>query len=123
MDWQFLSTGYAPGNENMAFDVALAETLLAGTSVNTLRLYGWAPPAISLGWNQSDEALDRMRARASGVDIVRRPTGGRAILHSDELTYSVVMLSATKNVLDVYDTISRALVCGLRSLGVDAALE
>lgn len=123
MDWQVLNTGYAAGHRNMAFDVALAEELLALGQVNTLRLYGWSPPAISLGWNQSDEALDRERVLAAGIDIVRRPTGGRAILHSDELTYSVVMLSATKNVLEVYDTISKALVCGLRSLGVEAALE
>jgi len=123
MDWQVLNTGYAAGRKNMAFDVALAEGLLAGRQVNTLRLYGWAPPAISLGWNQSDEALDGERVRASGIDIVRRPTGGRAILHSEELTYAVVMLSATKNVLEAYTTISRALVHGLRSLGVDAALE
>ena len=123
MNWQLLNTGYAAGEPNMAFDVALAEALLAGGQTNTLRLYGWDPPAISLGWNQSDETLDRERVRGAGLDIVRRPTGGRAILHWQELTYSVVMLSATKNVLAVYDTISRALVCGLRSLGVDAALE
>ncbi len=121
--WQFLTTGYSTGAKNMAFDVALATRLLEEPGPNTVRLYGWSPPAISLGWNQSQEALDVARAQAAGIDVVRRPTGGRAILHSDEATYSVVMVTSPKSVLEVYNRISQALVVGLRTLGVDAVLE
>lgn len=123
MSWQFLNSGYASGASNMALDVALATNLLEGEGPNTLRVYGWAPPAISLGWNQSRDALAIDRIKRSGIDVVRRPTGGRAILHSQELTYAVIMASEAKNVLEVYNRISQALVLGIRSLGVDAELE
>jgi lipoate-protein ligase A len=123
MEWRFLDSGYASGTENMMLDVDLAQHLLAGRGGNVVRVYGWRPPAISLGWNQSDHDLERDRVRQAGIDMVRRPTGGRAILHSQELTYSVIMLASGKHVLEVYDSISKALVKGLRSLGVDAVLE
>ncbi len=107
----------------MEHDVALAERLLSGSGAPTVRLYGWAPPAISLGWNQSAEEVDEPSAAAAGIDIVRRPTGGRAILHADELTYSVIMRVTGRHVLAVYDEISRALVTGLQRLGADVAIE
>src|SRR5512136_33352 len=117
MNWQFVNSGFASGARNMALDVAIAERVLDGRTANTVRVYGWSPPAISLGWNQSQEAIDHELARKAGIDVVRRPTGGRAILHSEELTYAVVMASPGKNVADVYRDISLALVEGLRSLG------
>lgn len=123
MNWQFLNSGYASGADNMAFDVALATRLLERPGPNTVRVYGWAPPAISLGWNQSEGTLAIDRIKRAGIDIVRRPTGGRAILHSQELTYAVIMVSEAKNVLEVYNRISQALVLGIKSLGVDAQLE
>jgi lipoate-protein ligase A len=69
------------------------------------------------------DEIDVEAATKLGVDVVRRPTGGRAILHSEELTYSVVMPAEGKSVAAVYRSISEALVYGLRSLGIDATLE
>lgn len=123
MHWIFLDTGHHSGKFNMEFDESLVRALAAGTGTSTVRVYGWRPPAISLGWNQRLEEIDEAKAQDEGIDIVRRPTGGRAILHSDELTYSVTMLSEAKNVSVVYNDISRALVQGLKTLGVEASLE
>jgi lipoate-protein ligase A len=121
--WRFEDTGHRPGVFNMAEDEALAQRLLDESGEPTLRLYGWSPPAISLGWNQSPDEIDPARASAAGIDVVRRPTGGRAILHADELTYCVVMRVRSRNVLSVYDEISRALVHGLGLLGADVGIE
>jgi lipoate-protein ligase A len=88
-----------------------------------VRLYRWKPWAISLGYNQQAEDIDRLRAAADGIDVVRRPTGGRAILHAEELTYSVVMEAGRKGVLQVYNEISAALVEGLRLYGVEVTLQ
>lgn len=123
MDWRFLNTGYHNGAYNMELDESLAQSLVQGNGPATVRVYGWTPPAISLGWNQRIDEIDTAKARSHSIDVVRRPTGGRAILHSAELTYSVTMVTAGKNILAVYNDISRALVCGLRLLGVEASLE
>ncbi|MGB2868881.1 MAG: lipoate--protein ligase family protein [Bacteroidota bacterium] len=122
-DWQYERSGLHRGAYNMEHDLLLAQALLEGSGRPTLRVYGWNPPAISLGWNQPMEEIDAERASQSGIDVVRRPTGGRAILHSDEMTYSVVMKSGGKNILSVYDEISRALVCGLSKLGLPVSIE
>lgn len=121
--WRYENTGLRSGVFNMEYDETLARRLLTGEGIPTLRLYGWDPPAISLGWNQRADEVAVERAAAAGIDIVRRPTGGRAILHSDELTYSVVMRVRGKNIMSVYDDISRALVEGLHTLGADVAIE
>lgn len=123
MKWQFLNSGFASGAVNMEYDEALAEHLLDGGEIGTLRVYGWNPPAISLGRNQSIECIDLARAAQDNLEVVMRATGGRAILHSEELTYSVTMLSTSKSVLAEYQMISHALVVGLRSLGADVNLE
>lgn len=107
----------------MAMDLADAEALAAGAGSPSLRLYGWDPWAISLGYNQSEDEIDGERCRAEGIDLVRRPTGGRAILHAEELTYCIVMPAGRRSILDVYNDISLALVRGLGLYGVDAALQ
>jgi lipoate-protein ligase A len=107
----------------MEFDESLVRSLAEGNGNPTVRVYGWKPPAISLGWNQRINEIDTSKAGRNGIDIVRRPTGGRAILHSEELTYCVAMVSPAKRVLAVYNEISRALVQGLKMLGVDVTLE
>ena len=91
MNWRFENTGTSSGVFNMEYDEALARTLMDGSGNPTIRVYGWQPYAISLGWNQSLDEIDVERTKSEGVDVVRRPTGGRAILHANELTYSVVM--------------------------------
>lgn len=108
----------------MAVDAALVDSVRAGAAP-ALRFYRWDPPCLSLGRNQPAAGrYDLDALRAAGVEVVRRPTGGRAVLHHHELTYSVV---APEGVLGgpraSYAAINRALVAGLRRLGVAARLQ
>jgi lipoate-protein ligase A len=120
--WRFIGVEERSGVYNMQRDEQLARALLNGRGVPTLRLYRWQPWAISLGFNQDMRHIDIARARLDGIDVVRRPTGGRAVLHAEELTYSVVMAAEHRTVLEVYNAISRALVRGLRLFGVEVSL-
>lgn len=121
--WRFINSGLQAGVYNMQFDEALARSLQEGGSTPSLRIFRWKPWAISLGYNQGAAEINANRCREEGIDIVRRPTGGRAILHAEELTYSVVMYAGRKGILQVYNEISSALVRGLRLFGVDATLQ
>lgn len=109
------------GAANMAIDEAMAEACAAGESPPTLRFYRWDPPTVSLGRHQAIGEIDRQAVQIRGYDVVRRSTGGRAILHTDELTYSVVAPVAEERVqggvMDAYLRLSNALVAGLASLG------
>lgn len=107
----------------MRFDEALAEALQREVGPPTLRLYRWQPWAVSLGHHQDIADIDASRCSQLGIDIVRRPTGGRAILHAEELTYSVVMVAGRRSILQVYNEVSNALVKGLTLYGVDVALQ
>lgn len=110
------------GMANMAIDQAIAEACAAGESRPTLRFYRWQPPAVSLGRHQFASDIDQDAAASRGYDIVRRTTGGRAILHTDELTYSVAGPQSEPRlaggVMDAYLRLSNALVLGLQRLGV-----
>ena len=123
MLWQFRNTGCRTGEFNMKYDEKLAQMLVLSDQPFVVRVYGWKPPAISLGWHQNIEEIDLAKCAEAGIDVVRRPTGGRAILHSDEVTYSVVMVASQKSVLSVYQQISEALVGGLNAIGADVSLE
>jgi lipoate-protein ligase A len=123
-DWRFLDSGALTGLENMRLDEQYARELADDASaLPVLRLYRWRPWAISLGHHQSEASLDLAACEAVGIDIVRRPTGGRAILHAEELTYCVVMPAGRRSILDVYNDISRALVGGLELFGVRVQLQ
>jgi lipoate-protein ligase A len=74
----------------MALDAALLAAAEAGAAPPTLRVYGFSPPALSLGYGQSEDDVDREACRRLGIDVVRRPTGGRAVLHEHDLTYALV---------------------------------
>jgi lipoate-protein ligase A len=113
--FSFVDTDAHDGAWNMAFDIARAEAVDAGSAPPMLRVYRWAPWCISLGRHQSEEDIDTARAQREGIGIVRRPTGGRAILHAEELTYSVVMPSEGRGIMEVYKLISEALAEGLRA--------
>ncbi|HZD05982.1 MAG TPA: biotin/lipoate A/B protein ligase family protein [Longimicrobiales bacterium] len=104
----------------MALDHALADCLPPGEG--RLRLYGWAPPTVSFGRNEPAAGLyDVEAARRTGLAFVRRPTGGRAVLHADEVTYCVVLPAhSSGGARSVYRRIHRGLVEGLRILGVAA---
>lgn len=122
--WRLLDTPPAPGAWNMAMDEALADGVREG-GAPVLRLYRWSPPCLSLGRNQPAAGrYDEEALRRRGIDVVRRPTGGRAVLHSRELTYSVAVGEETLgSPRAAYATINRALVAGLRRLGVAAQLQ
>jgi len=122
-EWNFIDAGEHIGQFNMDSDTSLAETLLQGSGFPTLRLYTWKPRAISLGYNQNSSEIDVGSCKKAGIDIVRRPTGGRAILHAEELTYAVAMPSDSPSILASYNSISRALLRGLSVFGVDATFE
>ncbi len=110
------------GALNMAIDEALMDSGRQGAV--TLRLYRWDPGCLSFGRNQT--ALDRYdgeRARALGYDVVRRPTGGRSVLHHRELTYSVTAPASWGSLQDVYLRVNRALAAGLRRLDVAASVQ
>ena len=120
--WRLILSNPQPGAINMAVDSAILAGVEREESPPTLRLYSWDPPCLSLGYSQpiSDVATDRLEER--GWDLVRRPTGGRAILHTDELTYSVI---GPKNdprlqgsLIDSDRNISRALFDMLSRLGL-----
>jgi lipoate-protein ligase A len=111
------------GALNMAVDQALFESVQAGAAA-VLRLYRWSPPCLSLGRNQRAAGnYDPAAARALGIDIVRRPTGGLAVLHADELTYAVIAPAAPLGgPRAAYRAVNEALVNALRELGVPAVL-
>ena len=126
--WRFLDTGASSGDFNMQADAVLLEAVAAGRSPSVLRLYRWDPPAITLGHNQDPgRELDLPQVRSAGIDVVPRLTGGRAVLHWEELTYSVICregcgrLGASPG--EAYREIGRALVAGLRAFGAPVDLH
>lgn len=106
----------------MKFDLGLVEEFKL-TGIPVLRFYGWKPYCISLGRNQNESDIDVGLATRDGIDMVKRPTGGKAVLHAEELTYSVVMETDGLSVRDSYNRISTALVEGLRKLVPDLDLS
>jgi lipoate-protein ligase A len=126
--WRFLDTGLRDGATNMALDEALLACVSRGASPPTVRVFGWLPPTVSIGHSQSpDTEIDLDACARAGVGVVRRPTGGRAVFHAGELTYSVVGASGTAplgaTIMEAYRAIGEALVASLAALGVAACLE
>lgn len=87
------------------------------------RLYGWKPACVSLGRNQKDDFLDRKFLKENNIDVVRRLTGGRALLHADEITYSFICstsyLKNGEHVVSSYKEISQILIDKFKKLGID----
>jgi lipoate-protein ligase A len=121
--WRLLLTDPASGPENMALDEALMARARS-TGEWVLRVYSWSAPTLSFGRHQrACAAYDRATFAAAGVAVVRRPTGGRAVLHDQEVTYSVTAPAPDAGALrESYQRINRLLVDGLRSLGVVAEI-
>lgn len=120
----FIDTGADTGSHNMEFDLRLVE--LSEPESIYLRLYTWYPYCISLGANQPIDSLDLKRLIIDGFDYVKRPTGGRAVFHSEELTYSIVINSGSFTPKAAYKKINEALLFGLSvydSRLTDAGLE
>ncbi len=125
--WRFIDSGPGPGPWNLALDEAIFESVRTGASPPTLRLYRWSAPTLSIGYAQDrDRDVDHDACRERGIEVIRRVTGGRAVLHAAELTYSVAApagLSGFGAGLDAaYRRVSTGLVAGLRLLGLPAAL-
>jgi lipoate-protein ligase A len=120
--WRLLLSPPLDGPDNMALDEALmARARRTGEAV--LRTYGWALPTLSLGRNQrAHGAYDAAALGAAGVGVVRRPTGGRALLHHREITYSVTMPLVQETPALAYRRINELLVAALALLGVPAAI-
>jgi lipoate-protein ligase A len=123
--WRMILTGEHDAFFNMALDEALLTSCQMGCSPPILRLYRWKPPAVSIGYFQSTEkTVDVHKCREEGLDVVRRITGGRAVLHQDEITYSVCASISRfpilgKTVSETYRKLSQALLESLRFLGVE----
>jgi len=125
MEWRFLETGVNTGAMNMAIDEAVLIKHAQGLVPPTLRFYTWEPSAVTLGYFQSlEKEIDTEGCQQVGVDYVRRLTGGRAVLHDRDFTYSVVVLEENplipKGILESYKELSRGIIQGLDLLEVKA---
>ena len=122
--WRLIKTPPSSGAWNMAVDEAILEAIGRGDVPPTLRLYAWQPACLSLGYAQPHTDVDLRRLAAHGWEIVRRVTGGRAILHTDEITYSVTGPQdeprLAGGVLESYRQLSQALLAALLKLGLPA---
>lgn len=121
--WRVIHTSPRPGAANMAIDHALMDRARR-TGEKVLRVYTWSVPTLSLGRHQAARGrIDPDAARALGVSLVRRPTGGRALLHHREVTYSVTTpLRRDDSVRSWYSSINAVLLRALHSLGVEAKM-
>jgi lipoate-protein ligase A len=123
--WRFLDSGALPGARNMAIDQAILRGHATGQSPPTLRLYQWNPPAVSLGYCQKRHNLNLAACRRLGFEVIRRPSGGRAVLHLGDLTYAVIAGTADgipATVTAAYRLICGGLLQGLGLLGIEAVM-
>ncbi len=127
MEWRLIKDSYHTGFMNMAIDEAIMIAHREGLVPPTIRFYQWSPPAVSLGYFQDlKKEIDVDACQDMGIDIVRRPTGGKAVLHDQELTYSFIISEShplvNDSILETYKKISRGIIRGLFYLGIDAEL-
>ncbi|MGI8317145.1 lipoate--protein ligase family protein [Halobacillus mangrovi] len=123
--WYFVDSGHCTPAINMALDEALMKWHRQGNIPPVLRFYGWAPAGLSVGYFQKvNGKIDLAGVKRHGYELVRRQTGGRAVLHDKELTYSVIVSedhpAMPASVKDAYLVISKGLLEGFRELGIQA---
>ncbi|AUO11215.1 MULTISPECIES: lipoate--protein ligase family protein [Priestia] len=123
--WRFIDSNNRSPYYNMALDEALLEWHSKGEIPPTIRFYGWDPPTLSIGYFQkAEKEINFDKVKELGLGFVRRPTGGRGVLHDEELTYSVIVSeeypNMPKTVTEAYRVISEGLLEGFRSLGLEA---
>ncbi|QNG61252.1 lipoate--protein ligase family protein [Bacillus sp. PAMC26568] len=123
--WRFIDSGNCSPSFNMALDEALLDWNSEGIIPPTIRFYGWNPATLSVGYFQKVEKEINLEAvEKYGLGFVRRPTGGRGVLHDQELTYSVIVSEEhpdmPKTVTEAYRVISEGVLQGFRELGLDA---
>ncbi|MDN3449899.1 biotin/lipoate A/B protein ligase family protein [Planococcus sp. APC 3906] len=124
-EWLFIDTGKAPASFNMALDEALLNWHSEGLIPPVIRFYGWEPAALSIGYFQKvKQEIDMEAVKKLGLGFVRRPTGGRGVLHEHELTYSIIVSERypdmPETVTEAYRVLSEGLLEGFRNLGLDA---
>jgi len=122
--WRLIEDGPRSGPENMAIDEALLRSFEPAASLPVLRLYGWSPPALSLGrFQKADQVLDLERCRAGRVPVVRRITGGGTIYHADEVTYAIVCspehIPPVSSIKDSFRVLTGFLLALYRDLGLE----
>ncbi len=123
--WRMIDTGPLSGADNMAVDEVLLRSFDPAASLPVLRLYGWEPPALSLGrFQKAAEVLDLECCRMDRIPVVRRFTGGGVIYHADELTYSLIcspaQLPPASSVKDSFRELTAFLLAFYRRLGLSA---
>jgi lipoate-protein ligase A len=125
-NWRFLNTGAKDGYHNMAIDEVLATKSVLQDKMSIFRVYRWQPFTISLGYNQDPNDLDLEKCKRDKIDVVRRPTGGRAVFHAEEVTYSIIIPKDSEfysaDILTTYNRINKGILNGLHLIGVKAEL-
>ena len=127
MEWRLIKDSYHTGFMNMAIDEAIMIAHREGLVPPTIRFYQWSPPSVSLGYFQDlQKEIDVDVCQDMGIDIVRRPTGGKAVLHDKELTYSFIIKEnhplVNDSILETYKKISGGMIRGLSYLGITAEI-
>lgn len=125
--WRFIHTGQRSPADNMAIDEAILTEVSKGESPPTVRFYGWNPATLSIGYFQkAAHEIDLEQVKAEGLGFVRRPTGGRAVLHDQELTYSIIVPEdypgIPSSVTEAYRVLSEGLLQGFLHLELDAKM-
>jgi len=124
MNCRFIDTGFNDAFTNMAID----EALLIKSNIPILRIYSWSPKAVSIGYNQNlEEEINIQYCKKNNIDIVRRLTGGKAVFHDKEITYSFI-IPENNNLLPLevnesYRVIAKALVIAFNKLGIKAEIK
>ncbi|MBI4823624.1 MAG: lipoate--protein ligase family protein [Nitrospirae bacterium] len=125
-EWRIIDSGDGDAFYNMALDEAISASVRKGNAPPTLRFYGWAKPSLSIGCFQGTKDIDSDYCKEKDIPIVRRPTGGRAILHDKELTYSFSSRSVgvfSDGLRDTYKKISSALSIAMERLGIQSEMQ
>lgn len=122
-DWYIWPCQSYPGSFNMQADHIFAREMFKTLDRPLLRFFTWDPYCISLGYHQNPGIINQELCRSEGFDIVKRPTGGRAILHSEEMTYSIIYPFGRMDVMDFYRLVHLPFVEALKNLGINAELE
>ena len=125
--WRLLNSGFQTAAQNMATDEAIMRSYAAKQVPPTIRFYGWQPAAVSMGYFQHGEReINFAACREQGIDVVRRLTGGRAVLHAQELTYSIIVgedyPDMPMTITASYRYLSQGLLLGLAKLGLTAEM-
>src|SRR3989338_2364583 len=123
MQCRFIDTGLNDAYMNMSID----EAILSHCKIPTLRVYGWKPSAISLGYNQDIEEINIDECEKNKIDVVRRVTGGKAVFHDKEITYSFILPEdlglLPKEINESYKEIANALILALKKFNIDAEIK